>query len=149
MPETRASGDELSEDSPRARILVVDDHALGRKLLERLLERDGHEVEAVASLGAALAVAADRTPDLVVLDLNLPDGDGLQLAAVLRDDPRTAGTPVIACTAAAAEEDRRRALRAGCDAYASKPIDTNEFASLVRELLSNRRPEPCGTSRRS
>jgi CheY-like chemotaxis protein len=139
----------LSDDNRPARILVVDDHALGRKLLERLLERDGHQVTAVASLGAALTVASDRTPDLVVLDLNLSDGDGLQLAAALRADPRTTGTPVIACTAAATEEDRRRALRAGCDAYASKPIDTHEFAALVRRLLSNRRPEPSGTSVRA
>lgn len=142
MPETRAPGDDLSEERTPARILVVDDHELGRKLIERVLEREGHEVSAVASLSAAVTAVSCHTPALVVLDLHLSDGDGLALVRVLRDDPRTAAAPIVACTAAVEEPERRRALRAGCDAYVAKPIDTRDFAALVSSLLANPRRVP-------
>jgi CheY-like chemotaxis protein len=73
-----------------------------------------------------------------VLDLNLPDGDGLELARRLKTDARTASCVVLACTADAMTEDRERALQAGCDAYVSKPIDTRDFSSLVASLLQRR-----------
>jgi CheY-like chemotaxis protein len=150
MPETRAPGDDLSEEHTPARILVVDDHELGRRLIARVLEREGHEVIAVASLSAAVAAACCHTPALAVLDLHLSDGDGLELVRVLRDDPRTAAAPIVACTAAVEEPERRRALAAGCDAYVAKPIDIQEFAALVSSLLANPRrvPSPAALARR-
>jgi CheY-like chemotaxis protein len=126
-----------SASSPR--ILVVDDHDLNLKLLQRVLELDGYSVTAVSTLSAADRAIARELPGLVVLDLNLPDGDGLGLARKLKADPRTAGCAILACTAGAMSGDRERALEAGCDAYMSKPIDTREFSTLAGSLLS--RPE--------
>lgn len=126
----------LGEERSGARILVVDDHDLNRKLFERLLERHGYHVQSVPSLGAAAGALAEQRPALVILDLNLSDGDGLELVGLLRSDPGTAQAPVIACTAAAGAQDRIRALAAGCDAYVPKPVDTRQFAELVAELLA-------------
>jgi two-component system cell cycle response regulator len=118
------------------RILVVDDHDLNLKLLQRLLELDGHRVTAVSTLSAAERAIAQEVPELVVLDLNLPDGDGLGLARKIKSDPRTARCAILACTAGAMKGDRDRALEAGCDAYVSKPIDTREFGSLAGSLVA-------------
>jgi CheY-like chemotaxis protein len=118
------------------RILVVDDHDLNLKLLQRVLELDGHSVTAVSTLSAAERAIAYEVPELVVLDLNLPDGDGLGLARKIKSDPRTSHCAILACTAGAMKGDRDRALEAGCDAYVSKPIDTREFGSLAGTLVA-------------
>jgi CheY-like chemotaxis protein len=118
-----------------ARVLVVDDHELNLKLLQRVLELGGHDVLTAGSLGAAEEVLARELPALIVLDLQLPDGDGLDLARRLKAKPETAACVILACTAEAMQGDAERALAAGCDAYVSKPIDTREFSALVDELL--------------
>lgn len=118
------------------RILVVDDHDLNRKLLQRVLELDSHRVTAVGTLSAAERAISHEVPELVVLDLNLPDGDGLGLARKLKADPRTSRCAILACTASATKGDVNRALEAGCDAYLSKPIDTREFGSLAGSLIA-------------
>ncbi len=118
-----------------ARVLVVDDHELNLKLLQRVLELGGHEVVGASSIADAEAVIAEQLPALIVLDVQLPDGDGLDLARRLKARPKTAACVILACTAEAMRGDAERALAAGCDAYVSKPIDTREFAALVEELL--------------
>jgi CheY-like chemotaxis protein len=118
-----------------AHVLVVDDHELNLKLLKRVLELGGHDVVGASSLADAEAVLAERLPALIVLDVQLPDGDGLDLARRLKARPETAACLILACTAEAMRGDAERALAAGCDAYVSKPIDTREFAALVDELL--------------
>jgi CheY-like chemotaxis protein len=119
-----------------ARILVVDDNALNLKLLRRVLELDGHDVVGADCLAAAERAAAVRRPALIVLDLQLPDGDGLELARQLKRAPETASCLIVACTAGAMKGDEEQALAAGCDAYVSKPIDTRRFGGLVASLLS-------------
>ncbi len=121
--------------SEQAKVLVVDDHELNLKLLQRVLELDGHDVTGVGSIAAARAALADVRPAVIVLDLQLPDGDGLDLARELKANPQSAGCAIVACTAGAMRGDRERALEAGCDAYVSKPIDTRGFASLVASLI--------------
>jgi two-component system cell cycle response regulator DivK len=79
-------------------------------------------------------------PALIVLDVQLPDGDGLDLARRLKRDPRTESCAVVACTAEAMRGDEERALAAGCDAYVSKPIDTRAFAALVSAMLNASSP---------
>jgi two-component system, cell cycle response regulator DivK len=122
-----------------ASALVVDDHELNLKLLQRVLELEGLEVTAVGSMAEAESALVDQLPDVIVLDLQLPDGDGLDLARRLKADPQTAGCAIVACTAGAMRGDRERALEAGCDAYVSKPIDTRGFAALVSSFVTARR----------
>jgi CheY-like chemotaxis protein len=124
-----------TESSASGRILVVDDHELNLKLLERLLEIEGHEVRAADSLAAAERALAEEHPTMIVLDLNLPDGNGLDLTRKLKSHPRTASIPIVACTAAVTRDDEHRALEAGCDAYVSKPIDLRRFATIIASML--------------
>src|ERR1700733_745599 len=110
------------------RVLIVDDHDFNLKLLERLLELEGRQVRAAASLAAAEEALAEEEPALIVLDLNLPDGSGLELTRRLKSEPRTASIPIVACTAAVMQSDEEQALEAGCDAFVSKPIDKQGFS---------------------
>jgi len=99
-------------------------------------------VEGVDRLAAAEAAIAHDLPDLIVLDLWLPDGDGLDFARRVKSTPRTAGCLIVACTAGAMKGDRERALEAGCDAYISKPIDTLQFLEQVGALLGSPASDP-------
>jgi CheY-like chemotaxis protein len=118
------------------RVLVVDDHELNLRLLERLLELQGREVRAADSLAAAERALAEEQPALIVLDLNLPDGSGLDLTRKLKAEPRTASIPIVACTAAVMPSDEDRALEAGCDAFVAKPIDLRRFSAVVSSMLA-------------
>ena len=131
-PATREALGQAASTPTRGDILIVDDHDLSRRLLERLLARDGHAVRSLASLAAAEQALAERRPALIVLDLSLPDGDGLELVRRLGQDKPL----ILACTASAGGNDRERALAAGCDAYVAKPIDTRVFADQVAKLLA-------------
>jgi CheY-like chemotaxis protein len=117
-------------------VLVVDDHELNLKLLERLLEREGREVRAADSVAAAERALAEEQPDMIVLDLNLPDGSGLELTRKLKAEPRTASIPIVACTAAVLPADEDEALEAGCDAFVAKPIDLRHFSDVISSILS-------------
>ena len=117
-------------------ILVVDDHELNVALLERLLQLDGHEVRAAGSLADAERALAEEQPALIVLDLNLPDGNGLDLTRRLKSQPVTASIPILACTAGVMPADEHEALQAGCDAYVSKPIDLRRFQTIVASMLA-------------
>jgi CheY-like chemotaxis protein len=118
------------------RILIVDDHEPGVALIERLLELDGHKVRAAGSLADAERALAEEQPAMIVLDLNLPDGSGLELTRRLKAHPGTAEIPILACTAAVMPADEREALEAGCDAYVSKPIDLRRFQTIVASMLA-------------
>jgi CheY-like chemotaxis protein len=123
-------------DPASGRVLVVDDHELNLKLLERLFEIEGHEVRAADSLAAAERALAEEEPTMIVLDLNLPDGSGLELTRKLKAEPRTASIPIVACTAAVMPSDEDRAREAGCDAFIAKPIDLRHFSSVVASILA-------------
>jgi len=120
----------------RGRVLVVDDHELNLKLLERLLEREGREMRAADSLAAAERALAEEQPAMIVLDLNLPDGSGLELTRKLKSQPDTASIPIVACTAAVMPADEDRALEAGCDAFLAKPIDLHRFSEVISSILA-------------
>ena len=115
-----------------ARVLVVEDNVKNMKLFRDVLEAAGFRTLAATTAGEAVDVAAEQGPDLVLMDIQLPDFDGVEALRRLRADERTAGTRVVALTAQAMEGDRERFLAAGFDGYLSKPVDIAEFVATVR-----------------
>jgi signal transduction histidine kinase/CheY-like chemotaxis protein len=121
-------------------VLVVEDHAVNRKLARSALRRGGFEVFEVRTGEEAIDWLKRRTPDLVLMDIQLPGMDGLEVTRRLKADPRTAGLPVVALTAHAREQDARRATEAGCVGYITKPIRLSQFPRQVASYLLD--PEP-------
>jgi two-component system cell cycle response regulator DivK len=116
-------------------ILVVEDNNMQSKLVSFLLQEAGHTVQIAGSAEEALERLRSFSPDLILMDLDLPGMDGLQLTRVLRFDPVQATTPIIALTAYTDPSDLERAREAGCDGKISKPIDTAAFARLVGHYM--------------
>jgi two-component system, cell cycle response regulator DivK len=118
-----------------ATILLVEDIPANAVLVHKLLRAAHHDVLTAETAAAGLGLARDRRPDLVLMDLGLPDIDGLRALELLRADPETADLRVVAFTAHAMVGDRGRALDAGFDGYLSKPIEFATFVRSVEELL--------------
>ncbi|MDX2179035.1 MAG: response regulator [Bryobacteraceae bacterium] len=118
------------------RILVADDKAAGRELVRAALESCGHIVVEATDGIVALQMAARERPDLIILDLQMPNADGYAVIARLRADERFAATPMIALTASAMPADRQRALSAGFSAYIAKPVPIAVLRSEVERLLA-------------
>lgn len=116
-------------------ILLVEDTPANRALATKLLVAAGHEVLTAPDAAAGIALALDRRPDLVLMDLGLPDMDGWQALRKLRDTPGGANLRIVAFTAHAMLGDRERALTAGFDGYLSKPIEFATFADSVGALM--------------
>ena len=116
-------------------VLVVEDNARNLKLARDVLEYAGFTVRVATTGEEAVADAVRALPDVILMDLQLPGIDGHTALSQLRAEPRTAGIPVVALTAFAMAEDRRRALDAGFDGYLEKPINVREFAAQVRAVL--------------
>jgi two-component system, cell cycle response regulator DivK len=117
------------------KLLVVEDNEMNRTMLVRRLRRRGFEiVEAENGLEAVAAVHRHR-PDLVLMDMNLPDLDGWAATRTIKSDLSTAATPVIALTAHALSADREHALAVGCNDYVTKPIDLRNLLVVIENLL--------------
>jgi len=113
-------------------ILVVEDNEKNMKLFRDLLQATGYRTLEATTGGEAVDLAAAHTPDLVLMDIQLPDMNGLEALARIRADERTSRLPVLALTAQAMEGDRERFLAAGFDGYLSKPVDITDFVATVR-----------------
>jgi PAS domain S-box-containing protein len=122
----------LPNDKPR--VLIVDDEARGRELLEGLLMQQGYELAFARNGAEALATASDLLPDLILLDIMMPDQDGFEVCRRLRSDPRLAEVPVIMVTALDDPDSRLRGFEAGADDFLNKPIDRAELRSRVRTI---------------
>lgn len=112
-------------------ILIVEDNELNRDMLSRRLMRRGYHVVCATSGHEALRVTADRMPDVVLMDIGLPEMDGLEATRRLKASEATRGIPIIALTAHALVTDRDSALSAGCDDFDTKPVD---FARLIGKI---------------
>lgn len=119
----------------RRRILIVEDHPLNRKLLHDLLEAHSYEILETGDGLEALNLARRFRPDLILMDLQLPDVSGLEVTRWLRREPGMTTTPIIAVTAFAMREDERLALASGCDAYLAKPISIARVLDTIAALL--------------
>ncbi len=113
------------------RILVVEDNELNMKLLNDVLEAHGYEVLSTGRGAVAVEWAREYRPDLILMDLQLPDLSGLEATQQLKADAKTSDIPVIAVTAFAMAGDERKALDHGCDAYVAKPIVLRDFLNLI------------------
>ncbi|HRZ36124.1 MAG TPA: response regulator transcription factor [Candidatus Paceibacterota bacterium] len=119
----------------KARILVVDDEPDALELVEFNLRQAGHEVTGAEDGAEALEKARASMPDLIVLDVMLPEMSGIEVCKVLRRDPATAGIPIIMLTAKASEIDRVLGLELGADDYVTKPFSPRELVLRVKNVL--------------
>ena len=123
-------------------VLVVEDEPVIRRLVVLQLERDGFRCRTAANGPDALRAAKAAVPDLVVLDLMLPQLDGLEVCRRLRSDASTAGVPIIMLTAKSDEVDRVVGLEVGADDYVAKPFSPKELVARVRAAHRRSRPDP-------
>ena len=114
------------------RILVVEDNELNMKLFRDVLVATGYRTLEATSGGEAVELATEHAPNLVLMDIQLPDLGGVQALGRLRANDRTASIPVLALTAQAMDGDRERFLAAGFDGYLSKPVNVRELIDTVR-----------------
>lgn len=119
----------------RKKVLIVEDNELSMKLVNDLLELQGHEIFQARLGSEALRIVRDSHPDLVLLNLQLPDVFGLDVARALKADEATRAIPVVAVTAYAMQGDEQKARAAGCDGYVAKPIRVQEFLHTVATFL--------------
>ena len=115
-------------------VLIVDDNETNRKLAREVLRAAGIRTIEAASGRESIALAAERRPDVILLDLRLPDMDGPDIARMLRDGAQTAGIPIVALTALRYAGDGASLLTAGFDGYLEKPIDVRAFPEQVRSF---------------
>ncbi len=117
------------------RILLVEDNENNRDMLSRRLQRKGYEVILAEDGRQALEKAEAEKPDLVLMDMSLPEIDGWEATRRLKANPLTAAMPVIALTAHAMSGDREKAMEAGCDDYDTKPVDLASLLAKMEALL--------------
>jgi two-component system cell cycle response regulator DivK len=122
------------------RILVVEDNEKNMKLFRDVLVATGYRTLEATTGGEAVDMASEHAPALVLMDIQLPDLDGVQALHRLRADARTATIPVLALTAQAMHGDRERFLAAGFDGYISKPVNVRDLLVTVRQHCDRRQP---------
>jgi two-component system cell cycle response regulator DivK len=135
IPEDRAMVGAEPLCPAAKRILVVEDNELNMKLLNDVLEAHGYEVMSTDRGLVAIEWARLYQPDLILMDLQLPDLSGLDATRQLKSDGQTQDIPIIAVTAFAMAGDEKKALDHGCDAYVAKPIVLRDFLSLIADFI--------------
>lgn len=130
--------DQLHASWP-ATILVADDDLAVRHILRQALEGAGYRVIEAATGARAVALGESERPDLFILDISMPDADGVEICRAIKSDPLTRLTPVIHVTGQTQRDERLRALEAGSDEFVAKPFDLEELLIRVRSLLRTKR----------
>ena len=116
-------------------VLIVEDNELNMKLFRDLLEAHGYRTEGTSNGFEALDLVRKLRPDLVLMDIQLPQVSGLEVTRWIKDDPELRSIPVVAVTAFAMKGDEERIREGGCEAYLSKPISVGKFIDTVRQFL--------------
>ena len=137
--------DAFTQALPQLSILVAEDNMVNQKLAQRLLEKDGHRVQLVANGRAAFDAVAERAFDLILMDVQMPDLDGLEATALIRqfESAIRRRTPIVALTAGAMQSDKDECLAAGMDAYLTKPIQPAELRAAIAAAVSAGRTSAC------
>ncbi|WP_421791924.1 response regulator [Hyphobacterium sp.] len=117
------------------KVLIVEDNELNMKLFTDLLEAHGYETVGTNNGLNALDLAREHSPDLILMDIQLPEVSGLEVTKWLKDDDELSSIPVIAVTAFAMKGDEERIREGGCEAYMAKPISVSVFIETVRGFL--------------
>jgi two-component system, cell cycle response regulator DivK len=117
------------------RILYIEDNPENRLLVRRILQADGFTVLEAQSATQALQLLEKEIPDLILMDINMPDIDGFTLTTRLKNTREFNGVPIVALTANVMKGDRERSLEAGCDGYIQKPIDVDSLTDQVNRFL--------------
>ncbi len=117
-------------------VLIVEDNELNMKLFHDLLEAHGYDTVGTDKGAEAIGLARAHRPDLILMDIQLPDVSGLEVTKWIKNDPDLRRIPVVAVTAFAMRGDEERMRQGGCEAYLSKPISIAKFMDTVRGLLS-------------
>lgn len=120
-------------------VLVVDDNPMNLKVVRLLLLAHGFDVRSAAHAEEALGILREFVPALILMDLQLPGMDGLELTRRLKADPRTRGVVIVALTAYAMKGDEEKARAAGCDDYVTKPIDIDALPARLQRWLDRSR----------
>ena len=116
-------------------VLIVEDNELNMKLFHDVLDAHGYETLQTRTGLEALALARKHRPDLILMDIQLPEVSGLEVTKWLKDDDELAAIPVVAVTAFAMKGDEQRIRQGGCEAYISKPISVTSFLDTVRRFI--------------
>jgi two-component system cell cycle response regulator DivK len=124
-----------SQIVPGEPVLIVDDNPVNLKLARVVLAAEGYDVRTAADADEAMAVLEEFRPRLILMDIQLPGMDGLELTRRLKSDPAKRGLVILAMTAYAMKGDEEKAIAAGCDGYITKPIDTRTLPSLIATYL--------------
>ncbi len=119
------------------KVLYVEDNPQNMRLVRKMLRVGGHEMLEALNGATGLEMAAREVPDLILMDINLPDIDGMEVTGRIKADPRLNHIPIIALTANAMFGDRERFLAAGCDGYLAKPISKNELLNTLTYFLGD------------
>jgi len=122
----------------KERILIVEDNPQNMRLLEMVLRARNYALLKATDGEEALDVAMRERPDLIIMDIQLPKLNGLEVTRKLRETPDLRHTPIIGVTAYAMKGDKERIIESGCDAYLSKPINTRELPEVISQMLLQR-----------
>ena len=125
----------------KERIMIVEDNPQNLRLMEMTLRAKNYTLLKATDGEEALGMAIRERPDLIIMDVQLPKMNGLEVTRKLREAPVFSQTPIIAITAYAMKGDRERVIEAGCDAYLSKPINTRELPEIIAEMLLQRQKD--------
>jgi two-component system cell cycle response regulator DivK len=117
------------------RILIIEDNPANMKLTTLLLTNAGHSVLRAVDAESGIMLARTETPDLILIDIQLPGMDGLAATALLKQDSLTAAIPVVALTAMAMKDDQEKSVIAGCDGYIAKPLRYKELYATIDALV--------------
>ena len=117
-------------------VLYVEDNYENRILVRRILQAEGYKVVEAENAGQAFTRLNAEMPDLILMDINMPDMDGYSLTAKLKSNPELQEIPVVALTANVMKGDRERSLKAGCDGYIQKPVDVDTFPQQIARFLN-------------
>ncbi len=117
------------------RVLVIEDTRENMRLFRAVLKLEGAQILEAENAQRGITMAHEEQPDIILMDIQMPDMDGLEATRLLRADPQTCDIPIVAVTASVMDSDRHKTIEAGCDGHIPKPIDPSSFGQQIAAFL--------------